>query len=261
MQIRRILVTLMGGFLIVSLTACNMPTATETAPIGTSPVGQIPPAATGGTCANALYPVVQGATWTYTVNGGPNGSFTYTDTITEVRADGFTVTSQFSDVSRTQEWKCTPDGLLALSVDGGNAAGLSTQGLKADFTTSGATGITLPSTVPSGMKWNYGLDIQGTIEYQNQSADANGSVLTDMQEAGTESVTVPAGTFDAMKIEGTSTFNITATFHGLNIPVTVNGNTTLWYAPGVGLVKSTESSNIAGQSLSSTTELQSFNIP
>ena len=70
-------------------------------------------APSGGVCGNVLYPVTQGASWIYSSNGGPNGSFYYTNSITEVRADGFTLTTQFSDRTSTQEWLCQSEGLKA----------------------------------------------------------------------------------------------------------------------------------------------------
>jgi hypothetical protein len=262
MRYKRILVVLMAGSIVLALTACNAPTTIpEPTDLAATPLvttEQIP--ASSGQCANPLYPVVQGATWTY-ASAGPSGPFTYTDTITEVRADGFTLTSQFADLTRTQEWSCAAEGLLALTFGGDHAGGLSADGLKAEFTTTNPTGITLPSVITPGMGWTYGFNIQGTMTFADQSADGTGTVETALKEAGTESVTVPAGTFNATKVEATSTFNLIATYQGLDVPVTLTGVTTLWYAPGVGLVKSEESGDVAGQSFSATTELQSYNIP
>ena len=44
-------------------------------------------------CNNALFPIKLGASWTYFSSGGPNGDFTYTDTITEFQSGSFTLTS------------------------------------------------------------------------------------------------------------------------------------------------------------------------
>lgn len=44
-------------------------------------------------CDNPLFPVKQGASWTYFSTGGPNDDFSYTDTITAILPDGFVLTS------------------------------------------------------------------------------------------------------------------------------------------------------------------------
>src|SRR6266540_6524139 len=110
---------------IIFLTACSSPSTvsptepqpTETqapqatpAEIATQPPatseGAGTPAAGEGLCANTSYPVREGATWSYQSTGSPAGAYGFTDTITSVRADGFTLTSQFDKLTRTQEWSC-----------------------------------------------------------------------------------------------------------------------------------------------------------
>ncbi|MEX1071257.1 MAG: hypothetical protein WEC37_01400, partial [Anaerolineales bacterium] len=50
-------------------------------------------------CAHPYYPGASlGATWTYSVTGDQVESFTFTDTVTDVRADGFTLTSTFDEL-------------------------------------------------------------------------------------------------------------------------------------------------------------------
>jgi hypothetical protein len=82
-----------------------------------------------------------------------------------------------------------------------------------------------------------------------------------MQEMGKETVTVPAGTFEAVKFQATSLVQITADFQGLQVPVTMNGTSLIWYAPGVGYIKSVENSDFSGTPFTSTTELQSYSLP
>ena len=257
------------GFLLAIMAGCNLPDASTTTP-STPPIETTviptteqlnPELNPGETCDNTLFPVKQGATWTYVNTGSPAGTFNYTDTITNVRSDGFTVTSQFSDLIRTQEWACKPEGLQAVQLGETIAMALSTQGISADLTTSDVTGVTLPVNITLGMQWSYGFGLQGTITYEGQKADANGTVTTTLEEAGSETITVPAGTFDATRIQATSSFDLTASYFGFEVPVDYATTSTLWYAPGVGLVKLVESSNLEGTSFSSTTELQTYNIP
>lgn len=215
-----------------------------------------------GTCDNALYPVKQGASWSYASTGGPNGTFTYTDTITDVRADGFTLTSQFLDATRTQEWFCQSDGLKALQIGGANAAGISTQGITAEFVTSDVTGVSLPRTITPGMEWQYNLKMQGTMAMPgNQQSPSSGTYSVSMQEMGQDTVSVVAGVFEAIRFQANSNVNVMTDFQGMQVPVTYTASTLLWYAPNIGFIKSVESGDFGGTAFSVTTELQSYNIP
>jgi hypothetical protein len=214
-----------------------------------------------GACTNGLYPVVKGATWTYASTGGPAGSFTYTDTITDVGPDRFTLTSQFNQLTRTQEWACKPEGLTALQL-GGSAAGVVTASdVSVQLTTANVQGITIPAHVAAGDRWPYSLDFEGTAEVAGASAEEKGSASFQFTAAGMEPVTVPAGTFDAMKIEIESTFDIQITLQGFSAPTTITGHSTVWYAPGVGMIKSMDVGQANGNTFTATTELQSYTIP
>lgn len=246
------------------LTACGAITVAPTPTVQPTAT----PTISGDLCANTLAPVKTGATWTYNATGnanlnGASGSSTFTATISKVRADGFTVTTDFGDnVTSDQEWDCKPDGLLARSFGSGQAAfTMSSQDFTASFNTSNPSGITLPRDVDQHANWDYGLDLTGSLAQGNLKADVKGNVGTEMHAAGTESVTVPAGTFDARKVQGTSTVHFTASFNGLDLPLTSVVNFTLWFAPGVGWVKSLADGNLAGTALSGSTELQSYKIP
>ncbi len=151
---------------------------------------------------------------------------------------------------------------MALSLGAGQTAlGLSLAGVHANLTTSNATGITLPPDVQPGMKWPSEIGVTGSLAEGSLSAQVAGSISTQFAAIGTETVTVPAGTFNAMKIEGTSTIKVAANYHGLSLPITSVVKTAFWFAPGVGWIKSTESGELAGTAVSAATELQSYSIP
>ena len=250
--------------LLISLTACNTDKKNDSGVV--LPILQTsePNTSTSSSelCENALYPTVQGAIWIYTSTGGPSGTFNYTNSIYAVRTDGFTLTTQFADTTRIQEWTCQPDGLKALQLGGGSAAGVSIQAMTADLTTSEATGIILPKDISSGMEWEYSLALQGTVAMPgDQQSQSSGTYSVSMKELGRETVTVPAGTFEAVKIQSNSTVDIISVFAGNEIPIKFNGTTITWYAPGVGYVKSVENGDFGGTVFSATTELQSYSIP
>jgi len=277
MELKKMRTILSLLLVMVFVTACSLPgnetptqtipateqpqaTATATEPPVTSE-GNGTPVAGEGLCANAYYPVREGATWSYKSKGSPAGDYSYTDTITSVHEDGFTLTSQFEGVTRTQEWACKPEGLVALQLGGPSAAALNTQNMQLNLMVNNVSGVTFPNEITTGDQWQHTLDFEGKLDIAGTSAEATGSAQTNFSALGTESVTVPAGTFDAMKIQVDSTININATFQGISMPVAFSGKYTFWFAQGVGAVKASGTGEIAGTSFTETIELQSYNIP
>jgi len=251
--------------LVLALLACNFirPAGEELPvpePVEPTPTNQ-PESDEGEICFNPLYPVKAGATWTYASSGSFEGDYRFTDTITEVRQDGFTLTSQFDELTRTQEWACNPEGLTSLTFGGGAAAGITTSGVQMDLTTSNIQGVNLPKTVNPGDQWNYSLDFEGTLEITGNSADVQGTADYTFNAIGEESVTVPAGTFDTMKIHVEMVLDMQITFSGINTPAEFTSSSDVWFAPGVGWVKTSGSGDIMGTAYNETIELQSYDIP
>ncbi|RJP54901.1 MAG: hypothetical protein C4557_02265 [Anaerolineaceae bacterium] len=264
---------LVAAFILVITSACSAGGgvgAPETSPLPKESQSQ-PPAsqgdpnipATGGLCGNDLYPIKQGATWTYSSTGGPGGDFIYTDTITAMRPDGFTLSTQFSELARTQEWSCETDGLKALELgNSGATASISAQGMTAEFTTSDVSGISLPREVQPGMQWQYSLAMQGVLAMPgDQQAQSTGTYSVTMQEMGRETITVPAGAFEAVKIQTNYNIQVAAEFQGIQVPITVSGSSIVWYASGIGYIKSIENSDFGDAPYTVTTELLSYSIP
>lgn len=258
------MILLLTGLLCISLTACGTESNTGsevTLPVLATNNPDTSPA-TSELCDNSLLPSKQGSAWVYTSTGGPSGAFIYTNSITDTREDGFTLTTQFANQTLTQEWICLPDGLVAQQLSSGSTAGVSMQDMTAQLTTSEVGGLSLPKNITSGMQWQYSLRLQGTVVMPGDpQAPADGVYSVTMQEMGRESVTVPAGNFDTVKIQSNITVEIVSSFGGSELPIKFSGTTLTWYAPGVGYVKVVENGDFGGQAFSATTELQSFNIP
>jgi hypothetical protein len=210
-----------------------------------------------GPCANPYYPVREGATWNYQGTSSLTEPYTFTDSISSVRADGFTLTSEFDELTRTQEWACTPDGIVALQLGGG----LTTAQTSLTVETQSASGVTYPAEVDAGDTWSHSIEFTGTMDIAGNPGDAEGSTRSDFTALGVESVSVPAGTFEAMKVEIQTTFEATVTFQGVSVPVTFTTTTLSWYAEGVGWVKSDSSGDFMGQAYTDTIELQSYSLP
>ena len=261
--------------IITFLAACSTPpvsptntqsietetTATISAAEATATLEGSTPVAGQGLCANIYYPVRQGATWSYKSTGGPAGEYSFTDTITSVRENGFTLSTQIGDLTRTQEWTCTAEGLSALQLGGAPAAMLNSQNIQLNLDISNATGVTFPSQINPGDQWQQTMNVTGNVTMMNEEADASGTAQMNFSAIGNESVTVPAGTFDALKVAVNVALNVDATYEGITLPVSFSGEYTYWFAPGVGWVKSSGTGNVLGSSFSDTTELQSYSIP
>ena len=133
-----------------------------------------------GSCVNTLYPVVKGASWTYATTGGAAGNFSYTDIITDSRDNGFTLTSEFSNMTRTQEWSCTSEGLLALQP-GNDSAGISAIDLNAHFDTVDVRGVTVPASVTLGAHWQYLLVLKGQSNVNGKISESTNSISLKLQ--------------------------------------------------------------------------------
>ena len=222
---------------------------------GTTPVAQ------ESLCTNTYYPIREGATWNYKSTGGPAGEYIFTDTITSVRENGFTLSTQIGGLTRAQEWTCTAEGLAALQFGGAPAAMLNSQNIQMNFDVANASGVTFPSQVNPGDQWQQSADIAGNVSLMNEDAEATGNVQMNFSAIGNESVTVPAGTFEALRVEVDVTLNINATYEGITLPVAFSGDYTYWFAPGVGWVKSSGTGSALGTSFNDNIELQSYSIP
>ncbi len=100
--------------------------------------------------------------------------------------------------------------------------------------------------------------MQGTETINGNTFPASNRTVSSCQAIGVESVTVPAGAFDAIKIECLTTITITLEMQAGNpTQVAIETNIVNWYASGVGLVKTTST----GSGLDSVIELVSYSIP
>lgn len=223
------------------------------------PVTEAPAPSSSGTgpCDNPYYPVREGATWNYQGTSSLTEPYTFTDTITSLRADGFTLTSEFDELTRTQEWACTPEGIVALQMGGG----LTTSQVNLTVETQSASGVTYPAEIEAGDTWSHSIEFTGTMDIAGQAGAAEGSTQSDFTALGVEPVTVPGGTFEAMKVQVLTTFEASVNFQGMSIPVAFTTTTFSWYAEGVGWVKSDSSGDFMGEGYTDTIELQWYNLP
>jgi hypothetical protein len=138
------------------------------------------------------------------------------------------------------------DGILWLQSNGGMFSAVTQY---ATWTTDSYSGVTIPKNIQTGDSWTSSQELTAT--------DANGSsssftINIDYRAVGNESVTVPAGTFNAMRID------FVMTFLGSGDEDVFEFSD--WFVENEGLVK-TIAQQTAGGSLSFTQELVSYSIP
>jgi hypothetical protein len=234
----------------------SSPTAAATEVSVTEALTTAPPESAGA-CDNPYLPVVAGATWNYKLTGTVSDSFTHT--ILSVESDSFVEQDQFgTGVTRQGTWQCDNGDLIALNPTTGSSANVSTEGVSVDFETTAQSGVTLPATINPGDTWTQSLTLEGTQTISGISYEASNQFSNSCTAVGIESVTVEAGTFDAMRVECQTDMNISIALDPNNpISTPLSAKNIYWYAEDIGMVKNTTS----GIGIESTIELVSYNIP
>jgi hypothetical protein len=269
-RVYRIL-SLACGSLLVATLACALPGAQEApvaddqsapgqeSPAEDSTAAEEPQSAPAGACDNPLFPVKEGATWNYNMSDS-QGNHTFTRTILAVDAAGFSDQDVFSSGTvRTSQWECDHGNLISLNPGGGgSSAGISTGGETMEYTTTQLSGVTLPASVKEGDSWSQSISLEGNNTISGISTHETNDYTSTCTAGATESVSVPAGAFEALAVTCDFTMLITVEVGGASpAPMQMNVVTTSWYAPGVGWVKSVSS----GEGMDTVIELTSYSIP
>jgi len=149
----------------------------------------------------------------------------------------FTITVQSDNSIFTLEGQCTDDGIILLDAPGASVTYSGAQGSSA-LVIQNVEGVTLPNDVQVGDNWSQTLQVAG--------GNIHATIETSYNAVGYETVTVPAGSFNALKVEQNGLVNMGGQ--------TLNSHAFFWYAQDVGVVKSV----IDGLSSS---ELIAYNFP
>jgi len=247
-------------FIISSLllSACRASVAQPTQP----PTSQAPNAATtdavtpttaSSVCANPYFPNNTGVTWEYDGNNSIVGAYKRTDTITDSRSDGFTQETTQNDATYSVEYACTDAGLSSMDPIQQYITAIigSTNGTVGVQLLSNS-GITLPAKFNLGDSWQQTVDWEATAPNLN----TRGRLVFEYQAMGNENITVPYGTFDAMRIDTTIKIEV----GGIGFPVGTYSISS-WLVPGVGLVKSEGTSHLPRVEYTDSMELTGFVSP
>lgn len=263
MKLNKLTTFIAAAALLLSMLACTLgsstPQTNATQPAGVESTEVTPESSantTTGACVNPYLPVVVGATWNYKLTGQVPDTFTRS--IIAADAGSFTDQDVFgTGVTRQGKWNCENGNLTALNPPSGDSASVNSENVSVDFQTTELTGATLPGTINAGDTWTQTTTLEGTETINGSQMPAKNQFSNTCTAVGVESVTVEAGTFDALRVECQTTMNITITMNDNPIETTVTFNATNWYAEKIGLLKTVST----GEGLDSTVELTSYNIP
>jgi hypothetical protein len=217
--------------------------ASTSTPEATSP----PAAGADEECSNDYFPVDEGSTWRYSSESDGGGAQERTSTIASTTEDGFTVEIGLASGARfVIEWSCSDGDLTQLTP----AATLYISSGQAGVTTTNHSGVTLPADLDATESW------MESGEWSVASGDTTflGSYTSDNTTVGTEVVSVPFGTFEAMRVEATAEGT-------LNGEPTPECHITQWWAKDVGLVRQETACPVGGQSMTEVVELLSYEAP
>lgn len=248
--------TLIFVFVTALISGCNLPLPNAEQPAPT-PLGESqvtvtqipasetptqPTVSTNDKCGNPYYPIVDGGSWTYSINAQDNASSAATHSMAVVDDGSFTLTVQDDKSTFTLDGTCGDDGVILMNVPGISAS-YSGDG-SSTLSTTNDDGVTVPDEILVGDDWSQTIGVVGS---SNGRVTISATIETSYKALGYETVTVPAGTFYALKVEqnGSMSMNGTAAFetHGY-----------IWYAPEIGTVKSSLDGTYSS-------ELVSYNIP
>ena len=207
-----------------------------------------------GSCSNAYFPTALGTTWQYMTSDRPGGTISYTDEVTGASDGGFEVTSTLPHVTKTTGWSCGSDGLVVLDYRSGPGASLNANEVSGEINVDGATGVTIPANLAPGDAWTQSFEISGTFDAVGTQAEFTGTIDYCFSAGPSESVSVGAGTFDAIAVSMGSSVSIVAKIAGTEATTSIDSTGTIWLAPDVGIVQGDSS----GQGFSAHIELTGF---
>jgi hypothetical protein len=220
------------------------------APSTAAPAAPTQAAPAASPCANPYYPIAEGASWQYQLSGTSSGTFTRS--IVSLRENGFDDQDVFSaGTTRRGSWECQQGSLISLTPSGG--ASVSVADEQANFVIESNSGLTFPTNPQPGAAWTQTLVYIGQHNIGGANVDSRTVMNLSCRAIGAETVSVPAGGFDALRVDCSTRFEIS--FSGTT--VSINDTSSAWYAPGVGVVKSSSSNEMGSTEF----VLLSYSIP
>src|SRR5690606_2291169 len=109
-----------------------------------------------------------------------------------------------------------------LEYGGGPEATVTTAGMSSNFDTISSSGVVVPRNMSVGDSWSQIYAIEGSIDMDGLVATATGNITHSFTAMGLEPVTVAAGSFTGMRVDGTTVLDLQVTLDGgFTVPFTL----------------------------------------
>jgi len=182
-------------------------------------------------------------------------SKTETAVISDLREDGFTVTTTASTGRVTNSrWACRPEGLVQLEPaeesDDDNV----------QLKTDDVRGVSLPANLAPGVDWVYAFKSSGSGRMPDGTPiKTRFAGAIHSKAVTTEQVSLAIGTFEALRIDSRAVFEMQIERDGDSgvVPSTAIGSE--WWVKGLGLVRESATIEIGDEKHVVTSELVSAN--
>lgn len=178
--------------------------------------------ASANDCDNPFAPVEAAWQWTYrTTSGEP-----YTVVRTPSGAKSFSETSTSPNAPGTRSYTCQG------GMQSPRTATIVIPGFDVTVLAARGTAVAAPDKWTVGAAWSYTMDLEATLQGLLRLKGA-GQMTVIFRVVAKEEIAVPAGTFEAFKVEVTRDLSGRAGF----IPFRRVVKQTSYYAPGVGMIR------------------------
>ena len=207
-------------------------------------------------CDNVYLPVVEDATWRH-AGSTPSGPYVELVTIWGVGPDSFKMETSHVDVVWVDLWSCTAEGLVQLMSNGGQwSQVLAGPDGTVEIETLSQSGVTVPLSFKAGDSWSQ----EAVFSFTTDELSGTVRLVYEFHAVSPEDVTVPAGTFPAMRIDvGARLEDVAGQF-----PTTYYEGSQ-WLSPEIGRVRQSGETHVGdaapGTGFLTTTELESYEIP
>ncbi len=188
-------------------------------------------------CDLPFAPAKVGWEWQYKVTGGKSSSVSVEKT--KISATGFVEVFQFGNQKIEASTVCNQAGITRIGIDPMAFELPGGEGPSVQMKANKLEGAQIPNDDDwkAGQNWKFSADLDGSMKFGIISATIDGITKGSYKVVALEKVSVPAGTFDAVKISANLQTNLNLSAGLLKREQNSKSEPTYWYAKGVGLVK------------------------
>lgn len=203
-------------------------------------------------CDHPYLPMRSGASWTF---ADTQGTLTWTVSDASGSTDSASAVMEiaFPGGSIATHWTCTPAGIVSYDFGSISASGM---GAVVALDVTDSSGVTLPPAelLTPGYSWSNSYTTTISAPGVGVAVDMTSTTDESLTVVGTETVSVPAGTFEALRIDGTTV----SSFSGMMVAIPgLTSNSSYWFVEGIGIVRYAYS----GDDFSGGGDLTGYSVP